>query len=114
MKRSKPINVNKFSTETLNIALNLSLKWGEDWLKPIQVRIQKLFPEITDDEADTLNRWCIEAREYAFALVEEEYPLVMAHQTGTAMERVKEKYPQIDEHNLATLYNQGMYYAWHG
>ncbi len=98
----------------LNVALKMSLEWGENWLRPIQQRMKKLYPQLTVEETNSLNQWCVEVRKYAFALVEEEYPLALANQEGTAMERVEQMYPQIDSENLSQLYNQGMYYAWHG
>ena len=104
----------KIAASMLNVALEMSLEWGENWLAPIQQRIQKAYPELTAGDADILNLWCIEVRKHAFALVKEEYPLAMANKDGTAMKRVKQEYPQINSENLARLYNQGMYYAWHG
>lgn len=114
MKKNVPTDTSKFAAEILNAALKMSLEWGENWLAPIHQRIQKAYPKLSAEEADSLNLWCIEVRKYAFALVEEEYPLALANIDGTAMERVKQKYPQIDGENLSQLYNQGMYYAWHG
>jgi len=81
---------------------------------PIQVRIRKAYPELDADAADNLHFWCIEVRKYAFALAEEEYPLVLANKKGTAMDRMSQQYPQVNNKNLSRLYNQGMYYAWHG
>ena len=114
MKKQQAVDVARFAPELLNVALDMSLEWGENWLAPIHERIREAYPELSLEDADVLNHWCIEAREYAYALVEEEYPMTLRNEKGTAMDRVQQKYPQIDGKNLSHLYSQGMYYAWHG
>jgi hypothetical protein len=39
----------------LNYALDLAQEWGGDWLKPVQERLRKAYPEMTQDELDRLN-----------------------------------------------------------
>ena len=112
MKRA--INVEKFPDELLNFALDLSLEWGKNWMSPINSRVRAAHPELSEQDAETLNNWCVEAREFAFAEVEKWYPLEVEDKSERALETTRQKYPQIDEHNLSHLYNQGMYYAWHG
>ena len=114
MKKQEAVDVSPFSAELLNVALDMSLEWGKNWFAPIQDRIREAYPELSPEDADILDSWCIEAREYAYALVEEEYPMALRNEKGTAMDRVQQKYPQIDKKNLSHLYSQGMYYAWHG
>ncbi len=79
MKKNVPTDTSKFAAEILNAALKMSLEWGENWLAPIHQRIQKAYPKLSAEEADSLNLWCIEVRKYAFALVEEEYPLALVN-----------------------------------
>ncbi len=112
MKRA--IDISHVAPELLNHALDMSLEWGENWLQPINDRIRAAHPELTADEAQTLDNWCIEAREFAYAEVEKWYAREVEDKAQRAMETTRQKYPQIDEHNLSHLYNQGMYYAWHG
>jgi hypothetical protein len=38
-----------------NHALHLAQEWGKDWLKPIQARLKRDFPDLDDAEADRLN-----------------------------------------------------------
>jgi hypothetical protein len=97
------------SAEILNAALDMSMEWGENLLKPINKRIIEKFPELTEEQADILNYWCNEVKDFAFAKVAKDYPL-----EGTAIEEVKQRYPQINNETLTHLLNQGMYYAWHG
>ena len=108
------IDASRFAPELLNLALDMSLEWGPNWLKPINERILVAHPQLTERDAQTLQLWCVEAREFAFAEVEKWYPLEVENKAERALETTRRKYPQIDAHNLAHLFNQGMYYAWHG
>lgn len=106
------IDVSHVAPDILNAALGMSLEWGENWLKPINQRIQEAYPELTAEAANNLNNWCLEVQKYAFALVEKDYPLERMERT--AMAQVRHQYPMLNHDNLSRLYNQGMYYAWHG
>lgn len=110
----KPIDANHFAPDLLNFALDLSLEWGENWLQPINERVRDAYPELSETQAQTLEDWCVEARNFAYAEVEKWYPMEVEDKADKAMETTRRKYPQIDEHNLSRLYNQGMYYAWRG
>ena len=114
MKRVAAIDVTNFSVEILNVALAMSLEWGENWLAPINARIVAAYPALSAEDAQTLDLWCKEVSKFAYALVEKDYPQNMAGNVGDAMHHVARQYPQLDADNLARLYNQGMYYAWHG
>lgn len=113
MRKTNP-DVTNISAEVLNVALDMSLEWGENWLKDINERILEAYPKLTAEEADNLNRWCVEVRDFAYRLIECEYNPPKEKLTEMAIKQVRRKYPQINEENLAHLYNQGMYYAWHG
>ena len=112
MKRAT--NVGEFSHQMLNVALDMSLEWGENWFQPINERIRTAYPELSADDAQTLDDWCVEAREFAYAEVEKWYALEVENKADKAMETTRRKYPQINERNLSHLYGQGIYYAWHG
>ena len=112
MKRA--IDISHVAPELLNIALDMSLEWGENWLQPINERIRAAYPELSAEDAQTLDDWCVEAREFAYAEVEKWYALEVEDKVARAMETTRRKYPQINEPNLSHLYGQGMYYAWHG
>ena len=96
----------------LNQAINFGLEWGEDWQAPIGPRILKLFPQLTQTEADELEALSRAVQKFAFALYEEVYFEKQTH--AAADTQLKAKYAFLDEHNMTRLYNQGMYYAWHG
>ena len=112
MKRA--INISHVAPELLNLALDMSLEWGENWFQPINERIRAAHPELSADDAQTLDDWCVEAREFAYAEVEKWVTLEVENKAAQAMETTRQKYPQINEPNLSHLYGQGMYYAWHG
>ncbi len=98
--------------EILNQALELSLEWGEHFGQPVNARIRALHPEITKAEAEALDKWCKEVRYFAFEQVEQEYFEKIP--AGAAMQRIRERYPQLNDAVLGRLQSQGMYYAWHG
>ncbi len=115
MRNNKAVSdVVGFADEILNAALTLSLEWGENFLKPIQSRLQAAYPQITNDQANLISAWCDAVKDYAFAVVEKDYPLILKNEAGTAIAQIKEKYPQLSDETLSRLHNQGMYYAWHG
>ena len=109
-----PIDASQFAPDTLNLALELSLEWGENWLQPINERILLARPQLAPDDAETLNAWCVEVRTFAFAEVHPWYGREVEDKAERALEGARRRYPKIDEENLSRLYNQGMYYAWRG
>lgn len=112
--KPKMSDVSGFPDELLNGALLMSLEWGESWGKPLPPRLQARYTHLTGADADALSAWCDEVKNFAFALIEKEYPETMANRPGTARAQIKTRYPQVDDDNLSRLHNQGMYYAWHG
>ncbi|MHB9024773.1 MAG: hypothetical protein ACYC7E_11470 [Armatimonadota bacterium] len=96
----------------LNTGLDLAMEWGEYWLKPIQQRLQKLYPELTPEELDEYNAICRTAMNYGHDTVES-----MFRELGEATSQVEwekvflARYPWANAPNLRRLYNQGRYYA---
>ena len=113
MKRA-PVEVGSFPLETVNFALDLSLEWGENWLCPINARLLAVEPQWSAEQAEILNAWCVEVREFAWAQIAPFYASAEEGRFERAMETTRRKYPQVSQANLARLYNQGMYYAWRG
>ena len=95
-----------------NAALRLSLEWGENFMAPIQARLRETFPELTPDQADELEKSSRQIQSFAFALYEELYFEKMTRAEVEA--KIKVAHAFLDADNMARLYNQGMYYAWHG
>ena len=89
------------------------MEFGENWLQPIQSRLTKLYPELTEDELNYYNKTCREAMDIGHALV---YDLVQKFGKEDSSKKFTSDfmatYPWINKKNLDHLYSQGRYYAW--
>lgn len=111
-RRCKP-NVDKEGEEALmNYALNLAQEWGEDWLKPIQERLGKAYPNFSRKKLDECNTIAQTAMKYGHDLV---YSMAEAQGKNINQETWKEsylaRYPWVDDTNLKHLFSTGSYYA---
>lgn len=97
--------------EIFNVALEMTLEWGENFHKPIQERLMHAYPTITQTEADNYDCTCREAMYYAFGEIERAYLKEIPAEEATA--NIVAKYPLINSDNWAVLWSQGQYYAWH-
>jgi hypothetical protein len=105
-----------FPPTLLNEGLALAMAWGEDWLRPIQVRLAERHPELTAVERDRLDALCRAAMRHGHDTVAR-----LATSRGMGAEArellgefeaiVRERSPWIDPDNLGRLFSQGMYYA---
>ena len=100
---------NKKEAAIWNDAVFLSLEWGEWWLKPINSRIQAQHHNISDDEAETLNKMAKEVQDFCFDLFQQEFDKKITLEEAQRL--MKKKYPWLEERNLVRLQSQGMYYA---
>lgn len=100
------------NAEIQNKAINLGLEWGANLMAPIPPRLRQQFPHLTNAEADELETLSRDVQKFAFALYEELYFERMAR--AAVENQIKVKFPFLDDQNMTRLYNQGMYYAWHG
>lgn len=93
----------------LNKALELATEWGENFRKPIHGRIRVFYPELKDDEIETLTATVREAESFIYRLAEGELAgeISEADIPPSALER----YPWLNTHNLNRLSGIGMYYA---
>lgn len=99
--------------EILNDGLNLSLAFGKNWLKPIQDRLKKRYPGLTQQELDEFNKACTEARDFG------QKKLYAVAETDSVMMNQDEfnsyylsTYPWINKKNLKYVYSQGLYYVF--
>lgn len=88
----------------------LSLDWGYDFMVPINNRMKKLYPTLTQQELDFLNTMCYHTvQPFAWQRFYE------VHESGDttyqALCSIKEEFPWITPENLNTLEDQGAYYA---
>lgn len=98
------------STEIFQVAMQLSLDWGKDWLQPINVRIREKYPRLTEEQAQELNRMCKEIQRFCWDdLCYKELDGIVT--TDQMRKIMQEKYPILDEKNPSRLISQGMYYV---
>ncbi len=98
------------STEIFQKAIDLSMEFGEFWLKPVNDRIRAIYPFLTEQEAEDLDKKCKEIQKYCWDDLcwKEADGLITQAQIVEAM---KAKYPELSEANLNRLISQGYYYA---
>ena len=104
-----------FSKEMLNIALDMSLEFGENWLKPIHKRLHKKYPEMFSENLERINSLCKEVNKVANDYVYKSGSVVNKEISFVDFEKFKDyillKYNWISECNLSRLYSQSCYYA---
>jgi len=112
--RHRKPKIEKHSEEAImNFALDLAQEWGDDWLKPIQGRLSKAYPNFTRDELDKYNAIAQDAMQFGHDLV-----YSMVEQQGQYIDEAQWKieylsrYPWVDDKNLKHLFSTGNYYAW--
>jgi hypothetical protein len=100
--------------DILNTGLHLAMEWGEDWLKPIQTRLSKQYPELSLQQMDEYDAVCRKAMHFGHNLIYELHSTqslsVSSTQSQFEME-MKKAYPWVSGENLGRLFSQGMYYA---
>lgn len=98
-----------FSAELLNYALKLTTEWGENYGKPIDERILRLFPELSDDEIASLTKLSRDAEYYIYDLATQELDAKIREDQIVPLAR--EKFTWLDRDNAARLAGIGMFYA---
>lgn len=102
--------------DILNQALALSMEWGENWLLPVNERLSKIYPELSDSELTSCNDLCAEVNKGAHLLVYENPILGGSDIRFMDFEifstQVHKKFGWINKANLQRLYSQSCYYAW--
>jgi len=97
----------------MNDALNLAQEWGGNWLQPVQDRLSKAYPDLTQDELNKYNAIAQEAMKFGYDLV-----YSMVEQQGIFiddaqwMKKYSSRFPWVNKQNLTHLFSTGKYYAW--
>lgn len=108
-RRKKSYNENQI----LNDGLGYAMEFGSNWLQPIQSRLVKLYPELSETEIENYNSKCKTAmttgHNQVYALAEQSgkdasFDIFAANYTKS--------YPWVNDKNLKHIFSQGMYYAW--
>lgn len=104
-----------FSKEILNIALYMSMEFGANWLKPINERLNKNYPEISSENLEKINSICKEVNKFANDYVYKSGTVINKEISFVDFNIFKDiillKYNWISESNLSRLYSQSCYYA---
>lgn len=95
-----------------NEAVSLSLEWGGNWQSPVAPRLLELHPELVEAQLAELEKLCRDVQKSAFDLYEKLYGEEFSR--DDANNQLRAQFLFLDDENLVRLYNQGMYYAWHG
>lgn len=89
------------------------MEFGFNWLQPVQSRLAKLYPELSETELENYNLQCKTAmtrgHEQVYALAEQSgkdasFDIFAANYSTS--------YPWVNDKNLKHIFSQGMYYAW--
>jgi hypothetical protein len=99
----------------LNTGLDMAMEWGEHWLQPIQERLHKHYPHLSQTELDQYNEQCQAAMKYGHR----EVPICWQESAGKESaaqklfdKRMRDHYPWVTSDNIGRLFSQGCYYAW--
>ncbi len=95
-----------------NEAVSLGLEWGASRRVPLALRIRQKHPELYEIQIEHLVNLFHDVQSFSFAQHEKVYNREQTR--AEAQTQILARFPFLDEDNLARLYNQGMYYAWHG
>lgn len=105
----------EYSVAVLNLALGLSMEFGEHWLQSIDKRLLALHPELDDGAVLKIGKLCREVNTIAHKFVSEHPVKSEAGVSFVAFYLFEafmiSKYDWIDAANLSSLYSQGCYYA---
>lgn len=108
-RRKQPYNENQI----LNDGLDYAMEFGSNWLQPIQSRLVKLYPKLSDIELDDYNSKCQAAmktgHEQVYALAEESGKDASFEAFVASYSK---SFPWVSDKNLKHIFSQGMYYAW--
>ena len=109
-----PFRKRQYTEESiLNEALHLAMDWGKDWLQPIQSRLGKAYPKLSQSELDSYNAIAQESMRFGNSQV---YSMAEKEGSGVSQELFsavfRAKYSWANDKNISRCFSQGMYYAW--
>ncbi len=96
----------------LNDGLDLAMAFGTNWLMPIQARLAKKHPLLSESELDEYNKICQEAMKFGHQKSSKVFGVKDPKtRMSNFWEQYNNKYPWVNEENVLRLYSQGMYYS---
>jgi hypothetical protein len=110
-RRAPPLNSGN-DEALFNYALELAQEWGKEWLQPIQKRLQKVYPSLSQADLDRLNTVAQEAMKFGHDLVFTMLQEASEDVDESAWRKTySARFPWVDEKNLKHLFSTGNYYA---
>lgn len=90
-----------------NRALDLSMDWGEDFCKPTQPRMAKLYPQLSPAELDAYDALARTVTGFANAFLYDSPHTPM--QDFAVM--LAQKFDWVTRENISRMYGQGTYFS---
>jgi hypothetical protein len=100
------------AADRLNIGLDELLQWGPRLGQPYQPRLLERLPELSEEEAQRIERACLEAQRFVYEHAARVYRDELEQTQAKKM--ILERFAWINAENLSHAFSQGMYYEWHG
>jgi len=102
-------------TQTLNVGLAMAMEFGQNWLRPIQERLQARYSHLSEAELDEYNEQCRAAMNFGHSRLRECWR-ASDKKKDVAFQLFRKcvlaAYPWVSADNLGHLFSQGCYYAW--
>ena len=105
--------------EILNIGLDFAMEFGKNWMAPIQERLGKKIPSLSEQELNRYNSQCKAMLDDAIKIlfkmlenIDSKKPKNKSELWIQFGEVVASKYGWVNKQNLEHLFSQAMYYAW--
>lgn len=95
--------------ELLNLALELTTEWGENYGKPIDERILLTYPELSAGEIHDLTARSREAEHFIYRLAEQELAGEIGEHDIVGL--AHHRFGWLNASNAGRLKNIGMFYA---
>lgn len=101
--------------QILNHALELSMEFGENWLKDIDERLFQKYPELSESDLRKADKFCRKITKSATDFVvknpiKKEGKMTFVGSSAFNVYMLNQ-YGWINEENLSQLYSQSCYYA---
>ena len=97
----------------LNDGMHYAMEFGSNWLKPIQSRLVKLYPKLSEVELNKFNETCQKAMKgghlIVYNIAEQENRLISFEEF---IPIASKSFPWLNQKSLKHLYSQGCYYTW--
>ncbi len=99
--------------DLLNYSLSLAQEWGPNWMKPINDRLRKIYPDLDPVKIDEYSRVAREVMNDGYRVVSR---LLEVHGKSLTKEQFQDSfnsmYPWVNNRNISNLLSTGTYYHY--